>query len=115
MPIVQKSRKGEIVFDQDEHVRLDATMDNFTGLKPVFQPEGGSVTAGNASGLNDGAAAVLLMCAEEARQRGLKPLAKLVSWGHAGVDPAFMGHWPSTGKLTGAGARPLLSAGLGCD
>ncbi|MGE8547864.1 MAG: acetyl-CoA C-acyltransferase family protein [Alcaligenes sp.] len=94
VPIIQKSRKGELVFDQDEHVRPDATPESFSSLKPVFLQEGGSVTAGNASGLNDGAAAVLLMSADQARARGLAPLARLVSWGHAGVEPGIMGMGP---------------------
>lgn len=94
VPVIQKSRKGELVFDQDEHVRPDATPQSFSSLKPVFLQEGGSVTAGNASGLNDGAAAVLLMSADQARARGLAPLARLVSWGHAGVEPGIMGMGP---------------------
>lgn len=94
VPVIQKSRKGELVFDQDEHVRPDATPESFSSLKPVFLQEGGSVTAGNASGLNDGAAAVLLMSADQARARGLAPLARLVSWGHAGVEPGIMGMGP---------------------
>ena len=94
VPVVQKTRKGEVVFDTDEHVRMGATAENFSGLKPVFIKEDGTVTAGNASGLNDGAAAVLLMSASAAKERGLKPMARLVSYGHAGVEPLYMGIGP---------------------
>lgn len=94
VPVVQKTRKGEVVFDTDEHVRQGATAANFESLKPVFVKEDGTVTAGNASGLNDGAGAVLLMSASEAGKRGIKPMAKLVSYGHAGVEPLYMGIGP---------------------
>lgn len=94
VPVVQKTRKGEVVFDTDEHVRMGATAENFSGLKPVFVKEDGTVTAGNASGLNDGAAAVLLMSATAASQRGLTPMARLVSYAHAGVEPLYMGIGP---------------------
>ena len=94
VPITLKSRKGDVVFDTDEHVRHDATIDDMTKLKPVFAKENGTVTAGNASGLNDAAAAVVLMERAEAERRGLKPLARLVSYGHAGVDPKTMGIGP---------------------
>ena len=94
VPVVQKTRKGEVVFDTDEHVRMGATAENFSGLKPVFVKEAGTVTAGNASGLNDGAAAVLLMSATPASQRGLTPMARLVSYAHAGVEPLYMGIGP---------------------
>jgi len=94
VPITLKSRKGDVVFDTDEHVRHDATMDDMAKLKPVFAKENGTVTAGNASGLNDAAAAVVLMERAEAERRGLKPLARLVSYGHAGVDPKTMGIGP---------------------
>ncbi len=94
VPIVQKTRKGDVVFDTDEHVRVGATAENFSALRPVFVKENGTVTAGNASGLNDGAGAVLLMTANAARARGLKPMARLVSYGHAGVDPKYMGIGP---------------------
>lgn len=94
VPIVQKSRKGEVVFDVDEHVRFDASASDFSALKPVFMKENGTVTAGNASGLNDGAAAVLLMTSKAAQDRGIKPMARLVAYGHAGVDPKYMGMGP---------------------
>ncbi|CAG9258975.1 beta-ketothiolase BktB [Paraburkholderia unamae] len=94
LPISLKSKKGEVVFDADEHVRHGATLEDFSKLKPVFAKENGSVTAGNASGINDAAAAVLLMSADAARARGVKPLARLVSYAHAGVDPAYMGIGP---------------------
>lgn len=94
VPVTLKTRKGEVVFDTDEHVRHDATMEDMSRLKPVFAKENGTVTAGNASGLNDGAAAVVLMERAEAERRGLKPLARLVSYGHAGVDPKTMGIGP---------------------
>jgi acetyl-CoA C-acetyltransferase len=94
LPIAIKSKKGEVVFDTDEHVRTDATADDFSKLKPVFAKENGTVTAGNASGINDAAAGVLLMSGETARARGAKPLARLVSYAHAGVDPAYMGIGP---------------------
>jgi acetyl-CoA C-acetyltransferase len=94
LPIAIRARKGEVQFDTDEHVRLEASLDDFTKLKPVFAKENGTVTAGNASGINDAAAAVLMMSADAARARGVKPLARLVSYAHAGVDPAYMGIGP---------------------
>lgn len=94
VPVVQKTRKGEVVFDTDEHVRMGAKAEDFEGLKPVFVKEDGTVTAGNASGLNDGAGAVLLMSASHAQKRGVKPMARLVSYGHAGVEPLYMGIGP---------------------
>ncbi|WP_343675580.1 beta-ketothiolase BktB [Paraburkholderia heleia] len=94
LPIPIKSKKGEVRFDADEHVRHGATLEDFSKLKPVFAKENGTVTAGNASGINDAAAAVLLMSADAARARGVKPLARLVSYAHAGVDPAYMGIGP---------------------
>ncbi|MEM5311409.1 beta-ketothiolase BktB [Paraburkholderia sp. JHI869] len=94
LPISLKSKKGEVLFDADEHVRQGATLEDFSKLKPVFAKENGTVTAGNASGINDAAAAVLLMSGDAARARGVKPLARLVSYAHAGVDPAYMGIGP---------------------
>ncbi|MGO4328442.1 beta-ketothiolase BktB [Cupriavidus sp. 2TAF22] len=94
LPVTLKSRKGDVTFDTDEHVRHDATIDDMTKLKPVFVKENGTVTAGNASGLNDAAAAVVLMERGVAEKRGLKPLARLVSYAHAGVDPKTMGIGP---------------------
>ncbi|AQG98955.1 beta-ketothiolase BktB [Caballeronia cordobensis] len=94
LPITIASKKGDIVFDRDEHVRMNATPDDFTKLKPVFAKENGTVTAGNASGINDAAAAVVLMERAVAEKRGLKPLARLVAYAHAGVDPKIMGIGP---------------------
>ena len=102
-----KSRKDTVVFDTDEHVRHDATMDDMTKLKPVFVKENGTVTAGNASGINDGAAAVVLMERKTAEARGLAPLARLVSYAHAGVDPEYMGIGPVP-----ASRKALAKAGL---
>jgi acetyl-CoA C-acetyltransferase len=92
-PVTIKTRKGETVVDQDEHIRHGVTLESIAGLKPAFTKEG-SVTAGNASGINDGAAAVVLMTEAEAARRGLKPLGRIASWAHAGVDPAIMGAGP---------------------
>jgi len=88
-----KGRKGDIVVDQDEYIRHGATYESVAGLRPAFTKDG-SVTAANASGLNDGAAALVLMTADEAKKRGLKPLATIASWAHAGVDPEIMGTGP---------------------
>ena len=89
------SKKGtSVLFDTDEHVRHDASADDFTKLRAVFAKENGTVTAGNASGINDAAAAVLLMERSVADKRGAKPLARLVAYAHAGVDPAYMGIGP---------------------
>jgi acetyl-CoA C-acetyltransferase len=105
-PVTINTRKGPIVFDTDEHVRSDVTLEQLAKMKPVFQ-EGGTVTAGNASGINDGAAAVVLATSEAARQRNLKPIARLVAYGHAGVEPKFMGLGPIP-----ASRKALASAGL---
>jgi acetyl-CoA C-acetyltransferase len=93
VPVTIKTRKGEVVVSEDEYIRKGVTIDAVKGLKPAFDKEG-SVTAANASGINDGAAAVVLMSAEEAKRRGLKPLARIVSWAQAGVDPKVMGTGP---------------------
>jgi acetyl-CoA C-acetyltransferase len=92
-PVTIRGRKGDIVVDQDEFIRHGATLEAMAGLKPAFNKEG-SVTAANASGLNDGAAAMVLMTADEAKRRGLKPMARIASWANAGVDPEIMGTGP---------------------
>ena len=92
-PVTIKGRKGDTVVDQDEYIRHGVTYESLAGLRPAFAKDG-SVTAANASGLNDGAAALVLMSAEEAARRGLKPLARIASWAHAGVEPEIMGTGP---------------------
>ncbi|WP_321956741.1 beta-ketothiolase BktB [Paraburkholderia bannensis] len=94
VPVTRTVKGREVVFDTDEHLRTDATIEDFSKLKPVFAKENGTVTAGNASGINDAAAAVLLMSREAAEQRGLAPMARLVAYAHAGVDPLHMGIGP---------------------
>ena len=94
VPVMLKSRKGEVAYTTDEHFRANATLEDFAKLKPVFAKENGTVTAGNASGINDAAAAVVLMEAGAAKARGVKPLARLVAYAHAGVDPKYMGIGP---------------------
>jgi len=94
IPIIVKDRKGDVTVEQDEMPRFGSVIDNFTKLKPAFQKDAGTVTAGNASGINDGAAALVVMSAAEAAKRGLKPLARIASWATAGVDPAIMGTGP---------------------
>jgi acetyl-CoA C-acetyltransferase len=93
VPFVIKTRKGDITVDQDEYIRHGATLESMAKLRPAFVKDG-SVTAANASGLNDGAAAVLLMSAEEAARRGLTPLARIASYATAGLDPSIMGAGP---------------------
>jgi acetyl-CoA C-acetyltransferase len=93
LPIEIKDRKGTKLFNSDEHVRNDASPENLGKLKPVFKKDG-TVTAGNASGINDGAAAVVLMERKLAEKKGLKPMARLVAYGHAGVEPSLMGLGP---------------------
>ncbi len=94
VPLTRKVKGKEVVFDTDEHVRDQIDLEELAGLRPVFQKEAGTVTAGNASGINDAAGAVLLMERKVAEQRGLTPLARLVSYAHAGVDPRYMGIGP---------------------
>lgn len=105
-----KHRKGDIVFDHDEYIREGASIDSVSGLRPAFVRDGGTVTAANASGLNDGAAAVIVMSEKEAERRGLEPLARIASWGHCGVDPSIMGIGPAP-----ASRRALEKAGWSLD
>jgi len=93
LPVEIKTRKGVTVFDTDEHVKADTTMDVLGAMRPAFKKDG-AVTAGNASGINDGAAAVVLATGSEVAKRGLTPMAKIVAWGHAGVEPEYMGEGP---------------------
>lgn len=93
VPITLKTRKGEVVFKSDEHIRMDVKSEDMSKLKPVFKKDG-TVTAGNASGINDAAGAVVLMEAKAAEKKGLKPLARLVAYAHAGVEPELMGIGP---------------------
>ncbi|MCX5579874.1 acetyl-CoA C-acetyltransferase [Kaistia terrae] len=108
-PFTISTRKGDIVVDQDEYIRAGATMEAAAKLRPAFAKDG-TVTAGNASGLNDGAAALLLMSAAEAARRGVTPLARIASWATAGVDPALMG----TGPIP-ASKKALQKAGWSAD
>ena len=94
VPVMLKSKKGDVAYTVDEHFRTGATMADFAKLKPVFIKENGTVTAGNASGINDAAAAVVLMEAGAAKARGAKPLARLVGYAHTGLDPKIMGVGP---------------------
>ena len=94
VPVTLKSKKGDVQYTTDEHFRAGATLADMAKLKPVFIKENGTVTAGNASGINDAAAAVVLMEAGAAKARGAKPLARLVAYAHAGVDPKYMGIGP---------------------
>src|SRR5215207_2287729 len=109
VPVTVKTRKGDVVVDQDEYIRHGATLDSVTKLRPAFDKEG-TVTAANASGINDGAAVAVLMSAENAERRGINPLARIVSWATAGVDPAIMG----TGPIP-ASRRALEKAGWTAD
>jgi acetyl-CoA C-acetyltransferase len=109
VPVTIKGRKGDTVVDTDEHPRFGATLDAVARLRPAFSKDG-TVTAGNATGINDGGAAVVLMGAEEAARRGLEPLARIVSWAPAGVDPAIMG----TGPIP-ASRKALERAGWSID
>jgi len=93
VPVTVKTRNGEVVVDTDEHPRFGTTLEALAKLRPAFKPDG-TVTAGNASGINDGAAALVVMSEEEAERRGLEPMARIVSWAVAGVDPSIMGIGP---------------------
>ena len=106
MPVTVSGRGVEKVIDTDEHPRADASMESMAKLRTAFKKDG-TVTAGNASGLNDGAAAVVLMEAGAAAKKGLKPMARLLAYGHAGVDPKYMGIGPVAAVQTA-----LARAGL---
>ncbi|HFC05294.1 MAG TPA: acetyl-CoA C-acyltransferase, partial [Rhizobiales bacterium] len=105
-----KTRRGETVVAEDEYIKHGVTAESLGGLRPAFKRDGGSVTAGNASGINDGAAAVVLMTAERAAAEGKKPMARIVSWAQAGVDPAIMGSGPIP-----ASRKALEKAGWSAD
>jgi acetyl-CoA C-acetyltransferase len=93
VPVTVKSRKGDTIIDTDEYPKAGVTLESIAKLRPAFDKEG-TVTAANASGINDGAAALVLMTASQAAKEGKKPIARIVSWAHAGVDPAIMGTGP---------------------
>jgi acetyl-CoA C-acetyltransferase len=93
-PVTIKGKKGDTVVDTDEYIKDGVTLESVAKLRPAFDPKEGTVTAANASGINDGAAVVVLMSAAEAKKRGLKPLARIASWAQAGVDPSIMGTGP---------------------
>jgi acetyl-CoA C-acetyltransferase len=93
VPFTISGKKGDIVVDSDEYIRAGTTLEALAKLKPAFTKDG-TVTAGNASGINDGAAVVVLMSAKDAAARGLTPLARIAAWATAGVDPAIMGTGP---------------------
>src|SRR4029078_3931349 len=107
LPIELKSKKGAPVFDTDEHVRGDSTAEGMAKLRAVFAKENGTVTAGNASGINDAAAAVVLMEAQAATRANVKPMARLGAYAHAGIDPKIMGLGPVSAVKTA-----LKKAGL---
>ena len=109
VPVSYQTRKGEVIVEKDEFIRPGTTEETLAKLRPAFKKDG-TVTAGNASGLNDGAAAILMMSGEEAEKRGIKPMARVVAWATAGVDPALMG----TGPIA-ASRKALSKAGWTAD
>lgn len=109
-PVTIKTRKGETVVADDEYIKSGVTADKLAKLRPAFDRNEGTVTAGNASGINDGAAALVLMTLQNAEKRGIAPMARIVSWAHAGVDPAIMG----TGPIP-ASRKALQAAGWNID
>jgi acetyl-CoA acetyltransferase family protein len=109
VPVTIPGRKGEVIFDRDEHLRPETSEEGLARLRPYFR-EGGTVTAGNASGIGDGAAAMIIASADWAHRNQLRPLARLISWGLAGVEPAFMGIGPAPAARA-ALARAGLSLG----
>jgi acetyl-CoA C-acetyltransferase len=109
VPVTIKTRKGDVVVNKDEHPKQGVTVESLSSLRPAFDKEG-TVTAGNASGINDGAAALILMKEDEASKRGVEPLARIVSWATCGVDPAIMG----TGPIP-ASRKALEKAGWSID
>ena len=109
VPVTVKTRKEEIIVDTDEHPRHGTTIESLAKLRPAFDKEG-SVTAGNASGINDGAAALILMSADEADKRGIEPMAKIKSWATEGIDPSIMGAGPIP-----ASKKALEKAGWSSD
>ena len=109
-PVTIKTRKGEVVVDQDEYIKEGVTPESLAKLRPAFDRNEGTVTAGNASGINDGAAVTVLMSGANAEKRGIKPLARIVSWANAGVDPSIMG----TGPIP-ASKKALENAGWSID
>ena len=94
VPVTIKTRKGDVVVSEDEYIKKGVTLEGIAKLRPAFDPKEGTVTAANASGINDGAAVVVLMTLAEANRRGIKPMARIASWAHAGVDPSIMGTGP---------------------
>ncbi|HPX70781.1 MAG TPA: acetyl-CoA C-acetyltransferase [Bacillota bacterium] len=111
VPVVIPQRKGDpIVFDTDEYPKFGSTIEKMAKLRPAFKPDGGSVTAANASGINDSGAALVIMSADKARELGITPLCKIVSYASAGVDPSIMG----TGPIP-ASRKALEKAGLSID
>ena len=106
LPVVVKGKKGDVIFDTDEYPKRDAALEKLAGLKPAFKKDG-TVTAGNASGINDGSAALVLMTADKAKALGLKPLARILGYGSGGVDPSIMGMGPVP-----ATRKALAKAGL---
>ena len=106
LPVVVKGKKGDVIFDTDEYPKRDAALEKLAGLKPAFKKDG-TVTAGNASGINDGSAALVLMTADKAKALGIKPLARILGYGSGGVDPSIMGMGPVP-----ATRKALAKAGL---
>ncbi|MEX0912618.1 MAG: acetyl-CoA C-acyltransferase, partial [Gemmatimonadota bacterium] len=111
VPVTVKGRKGETLFDRDEHMRPETTPETLATLRPYFK-EGGTVTAGNASGIGDGAAAMLIASQEWAERSGVEPIGRLVSWGIAGVDPQLMGIGPAPASRAALGKAGLDLAAI---
>jgi acetyl-CoA C-acetyltransferase len=109
VPVTVKGKKGDVLFDTDEYPKRDSALDKLAALKPAFKKEG-TVTAGNASGINDGAAALIVMTADKAKALGLKPIARILGYGSGGVDPAIMGMGPVP-----ATRKALAKAGISLD